>query len=557
MAIPASAAPILRLTSAAIGPISVAAGGSAAAPLLEAYNAGDGALSLTAQSSASWLVASVGAQTACKTTTLATNCIPIQITVNAGSMAVSTTPYTGIITITSPNTVDAPQTVTVTMAVGGTIPSSVTVYVAPGTSQDVSFTTNSMLNGQSKTNDGNSWLSLALQGTGSFRFVLPYYIHVAPTSNQTSGTYTGTITTSGSNFAPDNKTISVTMDVTSQPIAVPSATQLSWTLAQGAPPVTLGVALQNTGQGTLTVQNATSSAQGVTASASAAGAAVTFDPGSLAPGSYAGNLTITSNAANGTVTIPINFTVELKAAPSISVGGVVDDAIFGAGDAVAPGDIAALFGDQLFFTPGITGSGTPLSTTIGTTQVTVNGTPAPLFYASYGQINFQVPVNISPGIAQVQVTRDGQQSNIVSLSVASRAPRLLQIGVGSYGAILNTDYSIPMPTGSFPGVNTHPAHIGDTLTVYAIGLGVTNPSVATGATAPSSPLPALVSTPTVYFGDFVSTAATPLYAGLSPGSVGLYQVNVTIPDGVPSGNIDVRITFPDGTYSNPVQIAVQ
>ena len=557
MAISASAAPILRLTSAAIGPISVAAGGSASTPLLEAYNAGDGTLSLTAQSSASWLTASVGAQTACKTTTLAANCIPIQITVNAGSMAASTTPYTGTITITSPNTVDAPQTVTVTIAVGGTVPSSVTVYVAPGSSQDVSFTTNSLLNAQAKTNDGNSWLSLALQGTGSFRFVLPYYIHVAPQPSQTSGTYSGTITTSGSNFAPDNKTIPVTMQVTSQPIAVPSSTQLNVTLAQGAPPVTVNVGLQNTGRGILTVQNATSSAQGVTAVVYTGGAAVGFDPGSLAPGSYTGNLSITSNAANGTVSIPINFTVESKGAPSISFGGVVDDAIFGGGDAVAPGDIAALFGDQLFFSAGMQGSGTPLSTTIGTTQVTVNGIAAPLFYASYGQINFQVPVNISPGIAQVQVTRDGQQSNIVSLPIANRAPRLLQIGVGTYGAILNTDGSIPMPVGSFPGVNTHPAHVGDTLTIYAIGLGVTNPAVAAGATAPSSPLPALVSTPTVYFGYFVNVPAATLYAGLSPGSVGLYQVNVTIPQGVPAGNIDLRITFPDGTYSNPVQIAVQ
>lgn len=557
MATPAAANPMLRLTTAAIGPISVASGASAQAPLLEAYNAGDGSLSLSAQSSASWLSAAIGAPAACKTTTLATSCIPIQITVNAGSMAASTTPYTGSITFTSPNTVDAPQTVTVTMAIGGTVPSNVTVYVAPGTTQAVSFSTNSMLNGQAKTSDGNSWLSLALQGTGSFRFVLPYNIQVTPQASQTSGTYTGTITTSGSNFAPDNKTIAVTMQVTSQPIALPSTNQLNVTLAQGAPALTQYVPLQNTGQGTLTVQSASSSAQGTSASVVSGLAAVVFDPASLSPGSYTGNLTIASNAANGTITVPINFTVEAKGSPSIAYQGVVDDAIFAAGDAVAPGDIVALFGDQLFFSAGTTGSGTPLGTTIGTTQVTVNGAPAPLFYASYGQINFQVPTTVSPGVAQVQVTCDGLQSNIVSLNIASRAPRLLQIGVGTYGAIENTDYSIPMPVGSFPGVNTHPAHVGDTLTIYAIGLGTTSPAASTGTPSPSSPLPSLVSTPTVYFGDFVSTAATPLYAGLTPGYVGLYQVNVTIPDGVPTGNVDVRITFPDGTYSNAVQIAVQ
>lgn len=557
MTVSASATPMLRLTNAAIGPISVAVGGSAAAPLLEAYNAGDGALALSSQSSASWLTASIGSPAACKTTTLATSCFPIQITVNASSLAASSTPYTGFVTITAPNAIDAPQTVTVTAAVGGGVPSSVNVYVAPGTTQDVSFSSNSLLNSQTKTSDGNSWLSLALQGTGSFRFVLPYNIHVAPQATQTSGAYTGTITTSGSSFAPDNKTIAVTMNVTSQPIAQPSYSRLALTLAQGAPPVTYGVALSNVGQGTLVVQSAASSAQGVTAGAVSGGASVTFDPGSLAPGSYTGNLTITSNAVNGPTTIPVSFTVEAKGAPSISYQGVVDDAIFGSGDAVAPGDIVALFGDQLFFTAGAVGSGTPLGTTIGTTQVTVNGTPAPLFYASYGQINFQVPVTVAPGIAQVQVTRDGQPSNIVSLNIAARAPRLLQIGIGTYGAILNTDGSIPMPVGAIPGVSTHPAHVGDTLTIYAIGLGTTSTPVATGATSPGSPLPSLVSTPVAFFGYFISIPATPLYAGLSPGSVGLYQVNVTIPDGVPAGNIDIRVMFPDGTVSNAVQIAVQ
>ena len=553
----AYAAPTLRLTNSAVGPISIAAGGSAAGPLVEAYNAGDGSLSLSAQSSASWLSASIGGQTTCKTQPAppASSCIPIQIQVNAGGMAASTTPYTGIITITAPDTIDAPQTITVTASVGGTVPSSVNVYVAPGTEQDVTFYTNSMLSGQSKTSDGASWLSLALQGTGSFRFALPYYIRVVPQANQTSGTYSGTITTSGSNFAGDNKTIAVTMQVTTQPIAQASPSQLNMTLAQGAPPVTLGVALNNTGQGTLTVQSALSSAQGVTASVISGGAAAKFDPGSLAPGTYTGALTITSNAVNGPVTVPVSFTVESKGPPSIPFQGVVDDAIFGAGDAVTPGDIVALFGDQLFFSAGTLGSGSPLGTTIGATQVLVNGKAAPLFYASYGQINLQIPVETALGTAQVQVVRDGLPSNTVSLAIANRAARLLMIGVGSYGAIENLDFSIPMPIGSFPGVNTHPAHIGDTLTLFGIGMGATSPAAGTGA-APASAA-SLNSTPIVFFGDFAAEPATPLYAGVTPGFAGLYQVNVTIPDGVPPGNVDVRLMFPDGTVSNPVQIAVQ
>ena len=548
------AAPELRLTSTTVGPVSIAAGASVAAPLLEAYNAGDGNLTLgTPQISATWITVTAGAATTCKTTTLASTCFPIQIQLNVAGLAASSTPYAGTVTITAPNAIDAPQTISV-LAQGSAVPSSVAVYVAPGSTQKVFMTTNSFMNGQPKTSDGNAWLSLALQGTGSFRFVLPYYIQVAPQPSQNSGTYTGTLTTSGSSFAGDNKTIAVTMNVTSQPIAQPSSSQVNLTLAQGGQPETLGIALTNLGLGTLTVQSVSSTGQGFTAAAISGGAALTFDPGTLAPASYPGAVTLTSNAANGPIVVPVNFTVEAKGSPSIPFQGVVDDAIFEGGDAVAPGGIVALFGDQLSFNAPALGQGSPLGTQIGTTQVLIDGQAAPLYYSSYGQINLQVPENTATGTATVQVMRDGLASNSVSLAIASRAPRLLLIGVGSYGAIYNTDFTIPMPVGSFPGVNTHPASVGDTLTLYAIGLGQTSPAVGTGAAATGSA--SLTSTPVVYFGDLVYEAAAPLYAGLSPGSVRLYQVNVTVPPGVPKGNVDVTIQFGD-SISNIVQIAVQ
>jgi uncharacterized protein (TIGR03437 family) len=152
---------------------------------------------------------------------------------------------------------------------------------------------------------------------------------------------------------------------------------------------------------------------------------------------------------------------------------------------------------------------------------------------------------------------DGSVSNPASVLVVSRALRLLLLD-GTYGAILNQDFSLPMPTGAFGAFQTHPAHDGDALTIYAIGLGATAPAVASGAPAPSDNLANLNSMPTVVFGGGITgVQATPFFAGLTPTASGLYQVNVIIPPGVPKGsNVAVSLVLPDSA-SNAAAVAIQ
>jgi uncharacterized protein (TIGR03437 family) len=164
---------------------------------------------------------------------------------------------------------------------------------------------------------------------------------------------------------------------------------------------------------------------------------------------------------------------------------------------------------------------------------------------------------------------DGTTSNTVSVGIASRAPRLLLLS-GGYGAIVNADAcggitpcllggSLPFPASfSQPGYPAYPAKAGDTLVLYAIGLGATSPSVSSGQPAPSSaPLAQLTTMPVIRFGDNpLSPTATPSFAGLSPGFAGLYQINVQIPPDAPKGVIGISAAFPDST-SNIVLIAIQ
>jgi len=542
------AAPMLRLVNSAVVSVPLPAGASGGTQIVEAYNAGDGSLSLSNPvSSVSWIATSVGSPRACTTTTASATCIPLQLALNTSALAPGT--YTASVTVNgAANVVDAPQTITVTVRIGG-----IDVYVAPGSSRDVPFITNSPVIGSPSTQDGGRWLSLSQDGTGSFLFTFPYRIHVAPPAGMGEGIYNGSLVTSGSKFAPDNQSVPITMRVTTQPIAQPSPDHVTARLAQGATPLAMQISLSNLGQGSLPIGavSATTADGGkwLTASANPAGwAAITLDPATLAPGFYTGSVSIASNAVNGTVTAPVSFQVVAKGAPLAYYRGVVDNAIFGSGDAVAPGDIVALFGEQLSF-GGISGaSSVPLPTLLGGATVLVNGRSAPLYSVSesqgqgYDQIDLQIPMETPLGTVQVQVERDGIAGNTISVQVVDRAPRIL--------VIVNPDGSVPS--------SARPAKAGDTLVIYSIGLGPTSPSAVTGAPAPGNPPAILTTTPAVFFGTgiFGTSTVAPDFAGLSPGSVGLYQVNAVVPPGFPSGLVAVQLSFP-GYLSNIVQLPVQ
>lgn len=582
---------MLRLSSATVGPLSIAAGANGVNQTVVAYNIGGGTLAPVVSSSVSWITPSVGAATSCMVvlpTGSPTQCIPLVFALNTASLAASGTAYTGIVTVTaSADTVDAPQTITVTVLIGGAVPPSVNVYVAPFVALPAQASTvavpfslgttscpylNGCLKGTSTTQDKANWLSLTLAGAGSFQTTLPYAINITPQPSNTAGNaYTGSIVTSGSSFAPDNKTVAVTMNVTTMPIAQASASQVTEQLAVGAPVGYAAVTLSNTGLGTLAFSGATASGSGIAATVSGTTVLLAFDPTGLSADTYTGSVSIASNAANGPTVIPVTFQVVAAGTPTIFYHGVVDDAVFGgSGLTVTPGDVIALFGQQLSFAAPASGPQPPLAPQLGGASVYVNGEQAPLYFSSYGQINFQMPVDTPTGTALVQVVTNNQPGNAVSVNVAARAPRLLLLyGTGGYGAIEDASqgYSLPMPSSiAIPNFVTKPASRGDVLTIYAIGLGPTNPSVTTGQPAPATePLARLTATPSVIFsvnsaGIVVPVTVPPdsvAYAGLSPNYAGLYQINVAVPLDCPTGTVQVSLAFPDSTTSNAANIQVQ
>jgi uncharacterized protein (TIGR03437 family) len=542
------AQPRLRLNTTAIGPISIATGANGPAQALVASNGGTGSLSLTVSSSVNWLTPILGTVQNCG---IQGPCIPLNIALTTSSLQKGT--YTGIVTVSDPNAIDAPQTISITVAIGGAVPDSMTFYVpSNGNPVQQVFTAGMGANAAASTQGNGPSLSVALSGGGSFLTFRSFAVTAQATPGMADGAYNGSINVSGSNVAAENRTVPVTMNVTSAPIAQATTLQ-QFRIAQGAAKQTHYVLLSNPGAGALSISNvsATTTTGGTWLSTQASGLAVgiTVDPAGLAQGSYQGSVTIATNGANANLTVPVQVTIIAAGPPVIPYQGVVSNATF-TYETVGQCDLPALFGEQFTTGDAQSAASVPLPATLGGVTVFVNDKPSPIYYVSANQINFQAPCDAAPGNGVVRVERDGQKSNSITAFIAKSAPKLL-IAVDQSGAVTST------PLGGAAAV----VHIGDYQTIYALGLGPTTPPVASGTASPVSPLATVPGKNLVYFGQndlFHSDAipVTPQFIGLTPNFVGLYQINVQVPPDLPKGIVPVLLQGEIGA-SNKLQFNVQ
>ncbi len=186
--------------------------------------------------------------------------------------------------------------------------------------------------------------------------------------------------------------------------------------------------------------------------------------------------------------------------------------------ATPPGSIFTIYGTSLA-TRQTQATSVPLPTTVLTTTVTVNGEAAPIFYADAGQINAQMPDDILPGLATVIVKNGASISNAVAVNVpATGTP-----GVFVYGA----NRAVVVNANGTVNSTSTPAKSGDVLVAYFTGGGpVQGGSILRSGTPTPSSLFPLTGATTVTVGG--KTAAV-TYIGLTPGSIGLYQVNFVLP----------------------------
>ena len=256
--------------------------------------------------------------------------------------------------------------------------------------------------------------------------------------------------------------------------------------------------------------------------------------------------------ANGKVYIPTGsqqllvYGLSAGSNPVPAITAVTNAASYAAGP-IAPGELLAIFGQNLGPASLVAGQWSPgesLSQQAGGVEVTFNGMPAPVLYASANAISTIAPFGIaSSSKVAIQVGVSGVMSDVQNIPVAAAAPGIFSLDSSGRGpgAALNSDYSL--------NSDKNPAAPGSVVMLYATGGGLTAGHNAAGRTAGSaSSLTAQVS---------VTVGGEPaivLYAGSAPGEAnGVVQVNVQLPEAV-TGTQPVVLTV--GGISSPATVTV-
>jgi uncharacterized protein (TIGR03437 family) len=196
---------------------------------------------------------------------------------------------------------------------------------------------------------------------------------------------------------------------------------------------------------------------------------------------------------------------------------------------IQPGSWISIYGSNLANTTAVW-NGT-FTTSLGGVSVMIDNRPGYLWSVTPSQINLEAPDDMATGTVNVTVTTpNGTVSSTVTLAAfgpsfslfSARYPAgviLTPNGSGAYGG---GAYDLLGPSSAF-SFNTRPVKAGETLELYGVGFGPTNPPVPAGA-AYSGAAPT-TNTVTVTIG---GVPATVLFSGIT--TTGLYQFNITVPN---------------------------
>ncbi|MCS7316359.1 MAG: hypothetical protein NZ554_12870, partial [Bryobacteraceae bacterium] len=194
---------------------------------------------------------------------------------------------------------------------------------------------------------------------------------------------------------------------------------------------------------------------------------------------------------------------------------------------VAPGGLVTISGRQLSLLTEATRE-VPLPTALADSCLTVNGALAPMVLVSPERIHAQLPFGIT-GPATMILRTPGGVSNSFRFTIHAAAPAVFRTGVAGEERGLAT---LVRKRNNQLVTLSNPIHPEDAIEIYLTGLGAVSPEVPDGHPGPASPLAHAIIRPVVRLGGVEMPVD---YAGLTPGQVGVYQINARVPYWVPLG----------------------
>jgi sugar lactone lactonase YvrE len=391
-------------------------------------------------------------------------------------------------------------------------------------------------------------ISCSLDGGAATTVTLANGTATLPVPALAVGAHSAVCTYSGDTNFTAAGPVTTAITVAQLSAQVTAATSFSGTSVPVGQPFNVNVAFTLPGGGPVPTGTITYAVDGGTAqSATLVSGAVTFAITGLTAGSHTVAISYAGDSNYGTSGTSLTFTAT-STTPLVPTGGLVNGAL--TTSSISPGALASIFGDNLS-TGTAQASALPLQTTLAGATVTINGEASPLLYVSPTQINFQVPYDTALGSATVVISTSAGTGAPFTVTVTAAAPAIFTY-VNSAGqinpVILHAATSTLVTAAS-------PAQPGETLTLYATGAGPVNNTPASGAGA--GPGATSLVNPTITVG---SVTATVGFSGLSQGSVGLFQINFTLPATLPAGTgapptLPLTISLP-GSSSPAVNLFV-
>lgn len=240
----------------------------------------------------------------------------------------------------------------------------------------------------------------------------------------------------------------------------------------------------------------------------------------------------------------------VQGAPCYSEAGIVNSASSEPGP-LSANALATLYGSDLSFnTRAVAPSdmqGGRMPVKLGGVVLSVDGESAALYYVSPTQINFAVPYTAVASTVTVRVMREGRAGPAVRVAMADAAPAFFLRGEWICGS--HADGTPLAPEA--------PADAGETVILYATGLG----ALLSDGSQPPSEAPSRAS-PLVRSAAFRAELGGRelepkriLYAGAAPGFLGLYQINLTLPEELPETD-EIRAGF-EGRMSKPAHLPLR